>query len=406
VALRIFGREYASSKGFVRGTHRTRPPAESYLAFRPLMARAGITRLADITALDYVRIPVFVAFRPNSRSLATAQGKGLDRDSARVSALMEALEVWHAEFMDLPARWDSYQNLRRSEAVIDVERLLRMRPFRTERPRAWVQGFDVMAQRAVWVPIEAVSANFVDSGDPDVFMSTNGLASGNHLLEAVLHGLAELIERDATALWRLAPGMSLIDLETVEEEYCRRLVAALRQAGVFVAAWDMTSDIGVAACGAVVLNEPEQNRWRVLGAHYGFGCHPDPAVALSRAISEAVQTRLTYISGSRDDFLREAYAQASNPDLLAAIHQDLSARPPTVRLGDLPNLATPRFEDDIAVLLERLRLRGIEQVVVVDLTKPDVGLPVAKVLAPGLEMDEGGTLPGERLERAAEEASA
>src|SRR5690242_6409680 len=117
-----------------------RAPAESFEAYRPFMERAGITRIANITGLDYVGIPVYVSFRPNSRSLATSQGKGLDHDSAKVSALMEALEVGHAEHIELPLRWDSYQHLRRVAPVIDAPRLPCMRPFHPERPRAWATG--------------------------------------------------------------------------------------------------------------------------------------------------------------------------------------------------------------------------------------------------------------------------
>jgi YcaO-like protein with predicted kinase domain len=404
VGLRIFDREHGADKGFRLGTHRARSPAETFAAYRPFLARAGITRIANITGLDYVGIPVYVAFRPNGRSLATSQGKGLDHDSARVSAMMEALEVWHAEHVELPARWDSYQHLRRTGAVIDIERLGVVRPPRLERPQCWVEGWDLLGQRRVWVPLVAVTMNFVATADGDILAGSNGLASGNHLLEAVLHGLSELIERDAEILWRAQPGIRLIDLDDVEEDYCRGLVVALRRAGVFVAAWDITSDVGVPACGALVMNQPEQNRWRVLGVHYGFGCHPDPAVALSRALSEAVQTRLTYISGSRDDFMRQNYEQASNPDLLAEIHAELTSEPPSMRLRDIPSLATARFEDDVQALLDRVRAVGVKQVVVVDLTRSDVGIPVVRVLAPGLEVPD--TVPGGRARAAMAAAAA
>jgi YcaO-like protein with predicted kinase domain len=404
VPLRVFDRELSSEKKFLRGTHRVRSPADTFAAYRGHMARAGITRVANVTGLDYVGIPVYVAVRPNSRSLATSQGKGLDHDSARVSALMESLEVWHAEHVDLPLRWDSYPHLRRTDPVIDIERLGRLRPLLLDRPRAWVKGYDLLGQREVWVPLMAVTMNFVGSADSDILPGTNGLASGNHLLEAISHSLSEVIERDAEALWRIQPGISLIDLDEVEEEYCRGLVAALRRAGVFVAAWDITSDLGVPACGALVMNEPEQNRWRVLGVHYGFGCHPDPAVALSRAVSEAVQTRLTYISGSRDDLMRANYEQASNPDLLAGIYAELSGEAPTVRLRDIPTLATPRFEDDVQAMLDRVRAAGIREVAVVDLTRQEVGIPVVKVVVPGLETPD--CIPGERARRAAAAAAA
>jgi YcaO-like protein with predicted kinase domain len=403
VSLRIFDRDHAAPKGFRRGTHRLHSPAETFAANRAHMARAGITRVANVTGLDYVGIPVYVAIRPNSRSLATAQGKGLDRESARTSALMESLEVWHAEQIELPVRWDSYQHLRRGADVVDVDGLSRLREVRHDRPRDWVQGYDLLRQRPTWVPLTAVTMNFVGTAESEILASTSGLASGNHLLEAVEHALAELIERDAEVLWRASPGISLIDLDGVGEEYCRAMVATLRRAGIFVAAWDITSDVGVPACGAMVMNEPEQNRWRVLGVHYGYGCHPDPAVALSRALSEAVQTRLTYISGSRDDFMRRDYEQASNPDLLTDIYSELAPEPPSVRLADVANLATDTFEDDVQLLLDRVRAVGIEQVVVVDLTRADIGIPVVKVVVPGLEGPD--CLPGPRWRHAAEEAA-
>src|SRR3954452_18760347 len=123
-AVTLFGETLRAAKTYVRGTHRTRPPRETVAAYRPLMPRLGITRLANITGLDTVGIPVYVAIRPNARSLSTSQGKGLDADSAQASALMESIETWHGEHMLNPVRWDSTQALARAaraggDAVID-----------------------------------------------------------------------------------------------------------------------------------------------------------------------------------------------------------------------------------------------------------------------------------------------
>ena len=59
----------------------------------------------------------------------------------------------------------------------------------------------------VWVPFELVSADYtlpLPPGSGCFQASTNGLASGNHPLEAVCHGLCEVMERDASTLWRLS----------------------------------------------------------------------------------------------------------------------------------------------------------------------------------------------------------
>src|SRR5215213_5920588 len=97
-------------KEFRRGTHRAFSPAQTLARVRPLMARMGITRLGNITGLDRIDIPVAVAVRPNSRSVSVSQGKGLDREQAMASALMEACEGYHAEQIG-PVRIACYREL-------------------------------------------------------------------------------------------------------------------------------------------------------------------------------------------------------------------------------------------------------------------------------------------------------
>ena len=82
------------------------------------MPEVGITRLANVTGLDRIGIPVVQAVRPNSRSLSVSQGKGVDMDSAKASAMMEAFELWHAERIELPCLCASYQAIRKKENVV------------------------------------------------------------------------------------------------------------------------------------------------------------------------------------------------------------------------------------------------------------------------------------------------
>src|SRR6185503_20119004 len=115
-----------------------------------------------------------------------------------------------------------------------------------------------------------------------------------------------------------------------------------------------------------------------MGIHYGFGSYLSPGIALSRALTEAVQTRLTYISGSRDDIFRHEYQRNRDPDLIAAIWHEVTSTPSTIRFDARMSLSGDTFEDDVARLLDSVRAVGIKQVVVVDLTRPEVGLPVVK----------------------------
>jgi ribosomal protein S12 methylthiotransferase accessory factor len=406
--VRLFSETYHAPKRYVRGTHRVRPPAETVAAFRGLMPRLGITRLANVTGLDCVGIPVYVAIRPNARSLATSQGKGLDHDAARASALMESIETWHAEVMVNPLRWESYQALAREAAagigapgVVDPAALAHYRAPRPDAPGPWVQGFDILGDAACWVPLDAVTLNFVSPPErgPELYRSTNGLSSGNHLLEAIVHGLCEVIERDAEALWRIDSSLRQLDIGSIPDPYCREVIDRLTAAGVHAAAWDLTTDVGVPVYGCAIMERPDPARLRSMGIHYGFGCHLAPEVALSRALTEAVQTRLTYISGSRDDLLRHDYQRNRDPELLTAIWDEIAQAPSNVRMDARPSLATDTFEGDVRRLLDAVRAVGIAQVAVVDLSRPEIGLPVVKVVVPGLE-GPGGHLPGARARRA------
>src|SRR4030095_5471844 len=118
------------------------------------------------------------------------------------------------------------------------------------------------------------------------------------------HGLCEVIERDAEVLWRLDDDLKQMDLASVPHPHCAAVLARLAPCGVCTAAWDRTSDVGIPTYGCAVMEKPDPGRLRSMGIHYGFGTHLAPEVALSRALTEAVQTRLTYIAGSRDDFMR------------------------------------------------------------------------------------------------------
>ena len=169
----------------------------------------GITRLADITGLDRIGLPVFVTVRPNSRSVATSQGKGLTPDAARVAALMEAAETWHAERVEAPLRLAAADELQ--GRVVAVERLpMRARSrFDRGRPLLWLQGRELGTGEPTWLPFELVHTDYRVPQPPCAGcfpIGTNGLAAGVTRDEALRHALCELIERDALSIWQQARG--------------------------------------------------------------------------------------------------------------------------------------------------------------------------------------------------------
>jgi ribosomal protein S12 methylthiotransferase accessory factor len=392
--LRLFGVEQRLAKAHRSGTHRSCTPAETLARFRPKAAQIGLTRLANVTGLDVVGLPVWVAIRPNARGLSTSQGKGLTHDAAKASALMESIETWHAEHIERPVVFDSAWSLARRANIIEVDGLSYYEdaPPRPDLPINWIEGYDLIQDAPCWVPLETVSTNYVVPARmnpaPTFVQSSNGLAGGNHVLEAVTHALAELIERDAVALGAAAlrrlDGSIRVDEASVMDPDCRTVLDYLKRAGLTAAIYDLTSDLGIPTYACTILDNDDEVRWRTLPPFSGYGTHLTPGIALLRAVNEAVQSRLTYISGSRDDITPSEYRRGGNADDLASFRARLAAAPATLRFADRADLATDSFEGDITHMLDVLRAGGVRNAVVVDLSKPGMDVPVVKVVAPRL----------------------
>src|SRR5579872_5344414 len=112
-------------KEYREGTHRIVSPDVTLQRMMPHAASCGITRVANITGLDVIGIPVWVAFRPNSRSLSVSQGKGLDDAAAKASAVMESIEAFHAERILRPVKLATEPDMRAAHTVADVKDLPR-----------------------------------------------------------------------------------------------------------------------------------------------------------------------------------------------------------------------------------------------------------------------------------------
>jgi YcaO-like protein with predicted kinase domain len=194
-------------KVLCEGTHRSQNveiTLRHVLRLAPVM---GITRVANVTGLDSVGIPVVMVCRPNSRSLAVSQGKGIDLASARASGLMEAAELYHAETTTLPLRLATYEELRYQHDVVEVDELPQESGsrFQPNLRLLWCEGSDLLSGENVFVPYEMVHTNYTTpfpDGHGCFTASSNGLASGNRLVEAISQAICEVIERDATTLWK------------------------------------------------------------------------------------------------------------------------------------------------------------------------------------------------------------
>src|SRR5437762_12972273 len=109
------------AKAYRAGTHRSVAPEETIRRAWRLAPVMGITRIANVTGLDVIGVPVVTVCRPNARSLAVAQGKGLTLAAARASGLMESVECYHAENITLPLVLASHEGLRYTRTVASVD---------------------------------------------------------------------------------------------------------------------------------------------------------------------------------------------------------------------------------------------------------------------------------------------
>ncbi len=379
-------------KAYRDGTDRAVSPAATLDRVSPTMATAGITRVANVTGMDRIGIPVWCAIRPASRSLTVSQGKGVNADAARVSAIMESLELWHAETHHLPLRYDTYRALSAGgEAVLDPMTLVRCpcSEYTPDRAMRWTRGWDLIAAAPVWVPYEAVHCDWrvpIAPGDHAVQNGSNGLASGNSLIEAAVHALCELVERDAIVAAQdagdlLAPER-LVRPESIADAGCLDLLDRFRRAGIHVLVWDLTSQVGVPVFNCLAV-ETDTPWYHPLPQTQGSGCHPRRAIALSRALTEAAQARATVIVGSRDDIGRDRQSWYFDPEQRRAVADGLSGRPAR-DYAQAPDVDHPTINEDLEWLVARLAATGATSAAVVDLTIEGLGLPVVKAVVPGL----------------------
>jgi YcaO-like protein with predicted kinase domain len=394
----------AGFKAYRRGTHRTVDPATTLARVQPYLAPMGITRIANVTGLDRIGVPVVMVCRPNSRSLAVSQGKGPSLDAAKASGVMEAIELYHGERIDLPLKLGSVRDLGATHRLVDLHRLPRRADsrFDFDLPILWIEGRNLLADEPLWLPYEVVHMRYtlpLPTGSGCFPASSNGLASGNHLLEAINHGIAEVVERDSTTAWnhldKASRDRTRIDLSTIDDLDCIEVLAMLERADFAVAAWDTTTDIGIASFYCLITDRRHDKAHSGAGA----GAHPSRAVALLRALTEAIQVRTTYITGSRDDLRPHEFTPAAIEQKLRRAQALMSHRGSPRNCRDVPAYEAQTCADDLAWMLDRLRAVGIEEVVAVDLTRPELGMPVARVVIPGLEGpdDHERYVPGPRV---------
>ncbi|MCB1066673.1 MAG: YcaO-like family protein [Simkania sp.] len=386
------GNSYRAKKGYFKGTHRIVSPEETWEKIAPLASQIGVSRVANVTGLDRIGIPVTAVIRPEALTLSTSSGKGLDLCTSLVSGLMESLELHCAEEADLSYLHLPYHELSKRVKTIPIDRLpLRKNSlFRPDWPERWTIGWDLFNQEEVAVPLLSVIHNYkIVRQEPSELhsfeMTSNGLASGNHFLEALAAGIYELIERDAITCHMFAfetvkAPLPRVRLETIRFSKVQQVIEQLKWARFQLLLYDCTIDTEVPVFMATLYDQT----MRHTRLSQGYGAHLEPEVAMIRAITEAVQGSTIGIAGSRDDIFFSQLKQGKQSDSEQTITA-LENQPATVDVSQLESVATSTLEEDVTLLMEKIRNVGITQLLVFDLSKEDLGVSVLRVIAPGLE---------------------
>jgi ribosomal protein S12 methylthiotransferase accessory factor len=378
---------------------RSSPPETTLLYARQWAATAGISEVRDITELDVLGVPVFVSVRPQARGEAFTFGKGLRSVDAEVGAYMEALEFYFAEpgIGDVSTHWGSARDVagheRADDAILDFVPLLQ-REVDLDGPLLLALARDLESGAECAIPAELIYYPAPEVGQSLFGSSTNGLASGNSVLEATIQALLELIERDIWSFEFVRNASRLVETASLPDGV-REIVGRAEQNGLQLKVRTIPNDYGIPFFAAFVfdLNNPSRKTF-----NGGWACDLDRDRALIRAVNEAAQSRVAFIHGGRK-------APASDADEQVRRHMmGVSDPRQQVLLTDIPDLAVDStLQQKLDALIEILRRVVREPIYRVVFTPPDSPLQVVRVVVPLMEnLKETRVRLGRRLKAAIE----
>jgi ribosomal protein S12 methylthiotransferase accessory factor YcaO len=407
-------------KGIV--SSRIKSVEETLHTILPVSSDIGVTRLADITDMDILGIPNFSAILPGTEDyIWVYSGKGPTRLDAKASALMESIE----RYCSLPSSnkkkmiQGSYNDVSKVSKTLHPSNVVEPMLFEYDEEMImdFLPGYDLINNERILVPTPLALFRYTPKPpavNPFAYHHTNGLASGNVLEEAVCHSLCEVIERDATSLAELNAsalpynilrtitkylsdnGLEIdpiestefvdddtkfadVDISDINFKPISNMVKKFNDAKIPLIIKDITSPIGIPTFNASSIEWITEDYGYLAEGH---GTHPDARLALLRAITEVSQTRAANIQGARDDLRKISYGKSNSDE--KKTWQFMKSKE-YVKFSDIKTYVNDDILDDIKLILSRLNSNGLKQVIVVDLTHPQIMIPVVRTIVPGLE---------------------
>ncbi|MDP1552938.1 MAG: YcaO-related McrA-glycine thioamidation protein [Methanobacteriaceae archaeon] len=375
---------------YYKGTHRAINPSQTISKVENKLKKAGVTRVTEITHLDRIGIPVYSAIRPSAQDGAVSiyAGKGATKNQAKASAMMEAFERYSAEKQSIDqdkiikGTFNEMENALKPSSLI-LPRRLQKNPEETRLE--WIESINIKTEEKILIPANAVYHPYQTDEESHIFKSnTNGLASGNIIEEAVFHGMTEVIERDAWSLFETYKKRVEINASQSDNSIITDILKRFHDVGIDIKLIDLTADISVHTVAAVaddtVLKDPAL-------LTMGVGTHLDPEIAVIRALTEVAQSRATQIHGTREDTVRATFMRKAGYERMKRINSHwFGETEQSINIKSMKNRCSSSFKKDIEITIKQLQKCGIEDVLFVDLTRKEVGIPVARIIIPGLEV--------------------
>ena len=404
------------------GTSRIQPVEETLEKVNPLVKEIGITRIADITDMDRLRIPNYSAVLPGTEDyIWVYSGKGPTKNHAKASVIMESIE----RYSSLPANYEGkilrgkYKELSKSYNVLKYDEVVEPISFQLndEMNMDYCIGYDLINQTDILVPSPLAIFRYTPSPpsiNPYSFFHTNGLASGNVMEEAICHALCEVIERDAVSIAEFSSSAFQYHLlKTIENEFLRkgvrlqsldsknfiddntiysdidlnglgyspveRIVREFNKCHISLTVKDITTEIGIPTFIASSVEWVNHDYGYLVEGH---GTHPDSRIALMRAITEVSQSRAANIQGSRDDLRKMKYDPQNSDENRS---WQFMASPNKKAFTEVNSFFHEDILDDIKLILGNLKDKGFKNAIVVNLTNSRLQVPVVRIIVPGLE---------------------
>ena len=379
---------------YFEGTHRVIAPRKTIEINENKLKIAGITRIADITDLDRIGLPIYTAIRPTAEdgAISIYGGKGISKDHAKASAMMEGFERYSAEKQDddevIVANMDE---ISKKGDFINPVSLNLPKDFKKENLESlqleWTLAKDIISGEDFYIPTNAIFHPYIhDNQVQSLFKSnTNGLASGNILEEAILHGMLEVIERDAWSIFELThKNYAQIDLDSIESELVNDVIEKFESEGIKIKLMDFTADIKIPTIAASADDTVTKDAGLLT---LGMGTHLDPEVAILRALTEVAQSRATQINGAREDTVRADFARQAGYERMKKINKYyFREEEEKIKLSDIENKSTSSITKDIEIVKDELMANEIEKILYVDLTRPELDVSVVRVVIPEMEL--------------------